>query len=75
MWGQEHDPRMPPPPLGEKGGHPHNLSKRMESDRISPETIFQLFFCILLIGLLSKITDHQPMAELRKLRTSVSFMR
>jgi hypothetical protein len=40
-WGQGDDPRMLPPPLGERGGHPHNLSKRMESDRISTEQFFK----------------------------------
>jgi hypothetical protein len=36
-WGQGDFPRMLPPPLGERGGHPHSLSKRMESNRISHE--------------------------------------
>ena len=34
-WGQGDGPRGLPPPLGERGGAPHNLSKIMESYRIS----------------------------------------
>jgi len=39
-WGQGDALLGLPPPLGERGGHSHSLSKRLESDRISTEPIF-----------------------------------
>jgi hypothetical protein len=39
-WGQGDVPLGLPPPLGERGGHPHSLSKRIKSERISTDPKF-----------------------------------
>ena len=66
MGGQGDAPLGVPPPLGERGGHPHSLSKRMKSDRISTEPI--IFF------LKTGLTDYRLQAQYSERSVPVKIM-